>query len=198
MIGAFQVMDDSDPTRRRPRVRTVNSLESMTVQSDVVRAEMKHILAKYEQTGVLVGLDEVDLAFRDVTEFEDFSDMMRASVEAKGAFMRLPSKVREVFDHDHLRWLDAAHDGLELSQKAKLEELGVIERVEDPAKPVKLPEPEPSPPATELARRQRAKPCVSLARSPCGGRALAHSLLVYYVPTETPLLRVSVLNLTLS
>lgn len=104
--------------------------ESMTAQSDVVRSDIKHILAKYEQTGVLVGMRQVDLAYRDVSEFTDFADLMRENAEAKQAFMRLPSKVRETFNHDVAEWLDAAHDGLSSEQRAKLEKLGFLEAVQ--------------------------------------------------------------------
>lgn len=130
--------------------------ESLTKQSDVHRAEMKHILAKYEETGVLVGLRDTDLEFRDVSQFDDFSEMMRESVNAKQAFMRLPSKVREVFGHDHMNWLDAAHDGLQDDQRARLTKLGVLEEVEDlppapapapAAAPAAAPAPAPAPAA---------------------------------------------------
>jgi len=113
--------------RRRPRVRTVNELPSMTVQSDLHRADMKEILRKYESQGVLVGMRNVDLAFRDVSEFTDFADMMRQGKEAEMAFMRLPSKVREAFGHDVGTWLDAAHDPEKLEKlRPQLEELGLL------------------------------------------------------------------------
>jgi len=114
-------------TARRARVRTVNTLPSMTVQSDVARAEIKHILAKYRQVGVIEHMRNVDLQFRDVSEFSDFSDMMYQSKVAEAAFMRLPSKVREVFHHDVAEWLDAAHDKAKLDALLpELEKLGLV------------------------------------------------------------------------
>jgi len=68
-----------DESARRPRVRTVNTLPSRTVQSDVARAEIKHILAKYRQVGVIEHMRNVDLTFRDVSEFSDFADVMYQS-----------------------------------------------------------------------------------------------------------------------
>lgn len=118
--------------RRRPRVQTVNEEESLTVQSDRNRADIKMILQRYEATGGIVSMRDVDLAYRDVSEFEDFTDMMRQTREAEAAFMRLPSKVRELFHHDVMEWLDAAHGGLSEEQTAKLTELGVIEAVKKP------------------------------------------------------------------
>jgi len=113
--------------RRKPRVRTFNSLPSMTVQSDLVRTEIKHILAKYRQTGVVEHMRNVDLEFRDVSEFRDFADLMLQSKEAEKVFMTLPSKVREVFDHDVSVWLDCAHDADKLlARKPELEALGLV------------------------------------------------------------------------
>jgi len=126
--------------RRRPRVQTVNTLPSKTVQSDVFRTEMRHILAKYKQTGIVEHLRDVDLQFRDVTEFSDFADLMFQSKKAESVFMTLPSKVRAVFGHDYARWLDAAHDPEKLEElRPKLEKLGVMTPKESVAAVVAAP-----------------------------------------------------------
>lgn len=142
MISRQQYTEALDPTRRRPRVRTAPMLDQdgelvdMTVQSDRTQSELKHILAKYEATGVLVNLRDVDLEYRDVSEFEDYVDMSRQLTAAKQAFMRLPPQVREVFDHSVEQWLDAAHDREKFDRyRPQLEELGVVERVEAPRPP---------------------------------------------------------------
>jgi len=135
-------------TRRRPRVQTVNVEPSKTVQSDLYRTEIKHILAKYHQTGVMEHMRNVDLQFRDVTEFSDFSDLMFQSKEAEKAFMKLPSKVRQVFGHDYATWLDAAHDPEKLAElRPKLEKLGVFAPEESSPAPVVPAAVPPVPPA---------------------------------------------------
>jgi len=114
--------------RRRPRVQTVNTLPSKTVQTDVFRSEIRHVLAKYKQVGIIEHLRSVDLQFRDVSEFSDFADLMFQSKEAEKVFLGLPSKVREVFDHDVAKWLDAAHDPEKVEAvRPQLEKLGVLE-----------------------------------------------------------------------
>lgn len=131
---------------RRKRVRTVNSLPSLTVQSERANSEILHILAKYEATGILTHLRNVDLEFRDVSEFEDFADLMRQSKVAEQEFMKLPSKLREVFQHDVHVWLDYAHEPERLEElRPQLEKLGIME----PRAPTPTPAPEPLPPATE-------------------------------------------------
>lgn len=120
----------------RKRVQTVNDDEDRTVQSDVERAEIRNILAKYEATGIIDHMRAVDLQFRDVTEFTDLSDAMQQAKAAENEFMALPSKLREVFDHDVTKWLDAAHDGFSDHQLSKLEGLGLVEAQEQPVEPV--------------------------------------------------------------
>ncbi|AJK28303.1 putative minor capsid protein [Eel River basin pequenovirus] len=143
----MQIRDHTDETRRKARVRTKNDLESKTVRSELVRSEIKHILAQYEQTGVIDHLANVDLQFRDVSEFTDFADLMRQTKIAEMEFMKLPSKLREVFNHDVNEWLDVAHDPEKLEAKRpQLEKLGVL----DPKEPA--PAAPPTPPATPPAQ----------------------------------------------
>lgn len=137
--------------RRRPRVRTVNDLPSRTVQSDVGRAEIANILAKHQQTGIIDHLSAVDLQFRDVSEFEDFADLMRQTKEAEKVFMALPSKLREVFNHDVMTWLDVAHDSTRLEElRPQLEKLGLsLDPAPQPGDILPSPPP-PPPPAPEV------------------------------------------------
>jgi len=121
-------LKEYNEVRRKPRVQTVNTLPSKTVQSDVFRSEIRHVLAKYKQVGIIEHLRSVDLQFRDVSEFSDFADLMFQSKEAEKVFLKLPSKVREVFDHDVAKWLDAAHDPEKVEAvRPQLEKLGVLE-----------------------------------------------------------------------
>lgn len=127
--------------RPKHRVQTVSTQESKTVQSDRDGADIKKIIQTYERNGVLIKPASVDLQFKDVSEFTDFADMMRQTKDAEAEFMRLPSKVREVFGHSVYNWLDAAHDSGKLDAlRPQLEELGVLEpRPAPPAPPVTPP-----------------------------------------------------------
>ncbi len=127
------------PAPRRERVRTVNDMPSRTVQSDRHNAELRHILERTDGQSIVEQMRDVDLTYKDVSQFEDFADLMRQTKQAELQFMRLPSKLREVFGHDVLEWLDAAHDPEKLEAvRPRLEELGLMDPVE-----VKTPEPDP-------------------------------------------------------
>lgn len=119
----------------RRRVQTVNTMESKTVQADKNKADIRHILAKYEVSGVLMNMQHVDLQYRDVSEFTDFADLMEQSRQAEIAFMKLPSKLRRIFDNRVENWLDAAHDPEKLDElRPQLEKLGLLEAVAEPPK----------------------------------------------------------------
>jgi len=123
-----------DETRRRPRVQTVNDGPHLTVQDPGRRTEIQAILAKYSEVGIVDHLRQVELEYRDVSEFEDFRDVMLQAKNAEGAFMRLPPQVRDVFENDVSRWLDAAHDPDKLEAlRPKLEKLGVMAPKVEPA-----------------------------------------------------------------
>lgn len=127
----------------RKRVVTMNNEPSMTVQSERDRSEIREILRRYGATGVADSLRNAELVFRDVTAFDDFTDLMRQNAVAQEEFMKLPSKVRQVFNHDVAAWLDAANDGLDEAQTAKVIKLGVVEASESravPAPPAAAPE----------------------------------------------------------
>ncbi len=98
--------------RGRPRAQyqTVNNLPSKTIQSDAPEADIIKILKKYKQVGIIDHLNLTEATYQDVTNFTDFADVMRVAKEAENQFMELPSKVREIFDHDVANWLDTAHD----------------------------------------------------------------------------------------
>ena len=138
--------EDALDGRGRARVQTTDFGESLTVQSDRDKSEIKSILSRYEQIGIIDHLAQVDAKFMDVSEFTDFRDLMQQQKEAEHVFNSLPSKVREAFDHDVSAWLDAAHDPRSLeARRPQLEKLGLL----DP-RPV-ADDPTAAPAAPELA-----------------------------------------------
>ncbi len=97
-------------SRGRPRVQTVNDDPSETIQSQAQEADINEILRKYKAVGIVDNLNYAEATFMDVTAFEDYADVMNQTILAEREFLKLPSKVREIFNHDVAQWLDAAHD----------------------------------------------------------------------------------------
>ena len=115
--------------RGKERFQTVNDLPSETIQSQAQQGDINHILKKYDQVGVIGMLNNAEQVWRDVTSFDDYADAIRHAKDAEMEFMKLPSKVREVFNHDVANWLDAAHDP-EKRQNV-LEKLGLVDSAQN-------------------------------------------------------------------
>jgi len=96
-------------SRGKSRYQTEIVDESETVQSDAHLADINTIMRDFAQSG-LSALDEADLMFKDVSEFTDLQDALAQAAVAEEHFLKLPSKVREIFNHDVAVWLDTAHD----------------------------------------------------------------------------------------
>ncbi len=124
-------MPDQLDYRGRPRSKyqTINTEPSQTIQSDADQADIKKILRKYKQVGIVDHLNLTEATYKDVTEFTDFGDVMRTVKQAENQFMELPSKVREIFQHDVASWLDHAHDE---EKRASLVTAGEIETITQP------------------------------------------------------------------
>lgn len=97
-------------SRGKERVQTVNDLPSLTVQSERDKADIQKILSQYSQVGILSSLNDAEAMFMDISEFTDLADALQQSRRAEVEFMQLPSKAREIFNHDVAVWLDSAHD----------------------------------------------------------------------------------------
>lgn len=97
--------------RGRPRVQTFfEEGSSLTVQSDVYGTDIAQMVDEYGPAGMTRMLDATELQFGDVSDFDDFADLMRHVREAEHTFLKLPPKVRAQFDHSVEKWLDSAHD----------------------------------------------------------------------------------------
>ncbi len=114
-----------------PRVRTDNTEPSKTVQSDAHLADLNVIMSEFLEEGRDI-LGDTELMFADVSDFGDYQDVMLEVRRAEETFMALPSKVREIFNHNVTEWLDTAHDQ---DKREKLVEAGFIKAVEVPETP---------------------------------------------------------------
>lgn len=85
--------------------------DSLTVQSDRAKTEINNILAAYSDNGgIITHLAQVQASYKDISEFTDLKDAIDQARRAEHEFMRLPSEVRRIFDHNVATWLDTSHD----------------------------------------------------------------------------------------
>ncbi len=118
-----RVKNTNKDHRGKKRVQTVNNDPSMTVQSDAHLADINNIMARFRDEG-LQKLDQAALVYADVSDFGDYTDVMLEVKRAEEMFLKLPSKVRELFGHSVETFLDTAHDE---DKRAAMIEAGVLE-----------------------------------------------------------------------
>lgn len=105
------------------RVQTVNEDTEVTKQSFKDECDINLILRSYNSTGVIRHLNRAKALFLDVSSVPDFAGAISEVRQAEAEFMKLPAKVRAVFDHDPAKFLDAAHDP---AKRDLLEAAGLI------------------------------------------------------------------------
>jgi len=111
--------------RRRPRVQTVNDKPSMTVQSDVVRTEIRHVLAKYRQTGLISRSSMAPVEFGSDVGFATYADAHAALERAAEEFLKLPPEIRLELGNDPGRYAEiSSEDGW----RRVVERIGAKER----------------------------------------------------------------------
>ena len=141
--------------KSRAQFQTTDFGPSLTKQSQADQADIQFILKQYPGVKLAQELDRAELRFGDITELPDYADAAIVLREAEEMFLRLPSKTREVFDHDVAKFLDAAHDP---DKRDLLVKAGIVDppevppeiTVPEPAVPPEItvpdPAPEPTPP----------------------------------------------------
>lgn len=96
--------------KERAQFQTVNDGPVLVHRSLKDQADIKHILGKYKEFGILPELNRTQGSFADVTELQDYAEVFRITAQAKEEFMKLPPRVRRIFNNDVANWLDTAHD----------------------------------------------------------------------------------------
>ena len=138
--------------RGKARVQTVNELPSLTVQADLQKADINHVLKKYKELGIVDHLAQVDAIFMDVDEHDDFVGIMQTAKTAEYHFMQLPPELRNVFNGDAAEWLAASEDPSRIENyRTGLERLGLLDPLPEPAGTPEPPRgPEPNNPSPEV------------------------------------------------
>jgi len=113
----------------------------VTKQSFKDECDINNILKRYVAQGVNPFQDpsNPDL-YHDLTQLGSYNDMMEQVTYAQQAFEQLPAAIRDEFNNDPGRLLDALHDE---SKHNRLRELKILN--EKPAPPVQTSSPSQTP-----------------------------------------------------
>lgn len=94
-----------------------------TRQEDKAAADINHIMAKYERTGLLPVTNR-EAFFADVSNAPDYRTAIERVHAVEDAFMQLPAKVRARFNNDPSSFLDFTADPANRDEMVKM---GLIE-----------------------------------------------------------------------
>ena len=137
-------MSDQEPRRR---VQHPGGGKSRTKQADAASVDIKAILGRYINTG-LVSQRREPGTYGDFSSASTFSDAMNRVREAEEQFMLLPAEIRRACDHDPAVFLEKVFSP---EGRAELEQVGLVEN----EAPVGAP---PSKPSEEAAGGQADVP----------------------------------------
>ena len=96
---------------------------SFTKQSHKAECDINNILSQYKRTGMITHISARQAQYIDLPDASDLQEAFAVAEEANAAFMSLPAKVRDLFDHDPVKFLQALNDP---SRADELRELGIL------------------------------------------------------------------------
>lgn len=106
--------------------------ESETRQEFAKETDINTIMKRYEKTGQITHLASRIPWYGDATEITDYKSAWDAVIQAQEAFEELPARIREKFENDPQKLIEALQDP---QQEEKLVELGVLEKKSVPSNP---------------------------------------------------------------
>lgn len=127
---------------KRRRVTVDCGTEMVTKQSHKDECDIHKILNQYKKTGIISHITSHQGLYLDLPDNIDYQAAIALVRDADDAFASLPSSVRDKYNNDPERFLQAVFDP---SQRSELEALGVFE-------PKKAPSPASSSSSSEVPK----------------------------------------------
>jgi len=93
---------------------------SMTKQSFKDEVDVKNIVRRYLQTGVMTHVRANPMQYGDFTTVVDYQQAMNSVLAAQDAFMTLPAKIRTRFNNDPGQFLQFVHDPNNIEEARQL------------------------------------------------------------------------------
>lgn len=146
--------------RQRRRVSIGDFGEGMTEQSHKKSCDINTILRRFQKTGMLTHVNNMQGKYEDYPSSIDFQQMQNIIASAKSMFESIPSSVRTRFHNDPAEFLEFAQDP---ANRSEMLEMGFSEEhlpdIPEPVTPVE-PEVPPVEPVAEPAPEPPAEPPV--------------------------------------
>lgn len=115
--------------------------ELITKQAHKDECDIHKILAQYQKTGIINHITPNQPQYLDLPDDLDYQSSLNLILEAQDAFSTLPSALRDRFQNDPAKFLEALNDP---HQRSFLEEVGVFEKkppLETPVVPLQATSP---------------------------------------------------------
>ena len=98
---------------------------SLTKQSFKDEADINKIMRKYSMNDIEAAREAVETHLVDLSEMPDFHQAMTTVAEANELFMKIPSNIRDVFNHDPGRFMEFVTDP---ENREQMVELGLAKK----------------------------------------------------------------------
>lgn len=121
--------------RPHDRCYSPHGERSMTRQEFKEECDIYTILHQFQQTGVMTRVQTAQPQWGELPDNIDFQQSLETVAAAQAAFASLPSKVREHFDHEPIKFLAAMYDS---TREAELRGLGLLQSL-PPSSPTSSP-----------------------------------------------------------
>ena len=109
--------------------------ETETIQSAMDECDINNIMSRYEKTGILQHVQNIEGAYGDFTNVQDYQLSLNQVIAAQEAFEQLPSRIRERFGNDPAHLMTFLQDDANREEAIKL---GLVPEPEAPPAPTKV------------------------------------------------------------
>lgn len=117
------------PYDASPKTSITFPAKTMAKQAFKDECDINTIMSKYQKTGVIEHVKNVQGSYGDFTSVQDYQLSLNQVIAAQDAFDQLPARVRERFANDPSRLMAFLADEKNLDEA---ERLGLIERAPEP------------------------------------------------------------------
>jgi len=107
----IETVNPENPNKRKRLVRKVQSVPdpeqpSMTEQHHKKDCDIRHIMRKSQQTGMVTHLAQYEGRYMDLANRPDFERSQQIIADGKTAFETVPADIRDRFHNNPAEWIE--------------------------------------------------------------------------------------------